>query len=227
MASSYFGSETAQRPHLVEGKRGVAGEVADLRSDTNTALEAVERNGLVRVDEWVDPPASDDDHFLAAQATAAAAQTVLAKDLINATIATGPRGILITRSAAVGSYTTGVITIKGKAYGEDITLTFTPTDADGGDTIDSNEDLGMDEISSISFPAQVDAAGAFDVGFTDDLVLYRGIRDLAGVSTPIREVEAGSVVTTGTFSGRKYTQPVNTPDGSNDYAVVYVPDSDA
>ena len=33
MASKSFGTKGPERPHLVEGKRGVAGEVDDLRSD--------------------------------------------------------------------------------------------------------------------------------------------------------------------------------------------------
>lgn len=226
MSSQYFGPKGPNVPHLVRGQGGLQGEIVDLRADTDEAFEALENGGgLFRSDEWIDPPAADDDYFLAAEATQAAAVTLRASksDFLQTSIPTGPRGIIITRSAAVGSYTTDPIIVKGKAYGEPVTLTFTPADADGGDVIQSDEDLGLDELISVEFPAQVDASGAFDVGFNAELVLFRAIDDLAGVADPIREVSGGAVVTTGSFSGRKYT-PAAAPNGTNDYGVMYVGD---
>lgn len=229
MGSVYFGPKTAERVHLLQGKSGVAGEVVDLRNDMDEALVTAEANGFFRVDQWTNPPASVDDHFVAALASSAAAQILRAAagDFANTSIATGPRGVIITRSAAVGAYTTDDITIIGTAYGERIVLTFTPADADGGDIIQSNEDLGLDTIIEVQFPAQVSGAGAFDVGFNNELVMFRGLKDLAGISTPLREVEAGVVVVTGVFSGRKYAPPVNVPNGVRDYALVYVGDAAA
>lgn len=228
MPSQYFGAKVPARPHLVRGAGGVAGEVADLRADVDEAFDTMENGGLVRADEFTDPPAADADGIKASFATAAAAQTFRAADMDGAegaTLTGGPRGIEITRTADVGSYQfADDIVIKGKAYGEPVTLTFTPADADGGDTITSNEDLGLDEITEAIFPADVDAAGAYEIGFSAEMVLYRGIKDLAGIATPLREVEAGVVVTTGGFTGRKYLPPVNVPNGTRDFAVVYVAD---
>ena len=42
MASRSFGSQTAKKPHLVQGKGGVAGEVDDLRSDVEAGFTALE-----------------------------------------------------------------------------------------------------------------------------------------------------------------------------------------
>lgn len=55
MTSKTFGPETARRPHLVTpGKGGVAGEVADLRMDVETAIEKLElRTGQPELD-WLD-----------------------------------------------------------------------------------------------------------------------------------------------------------------------------
>lgn len=235
MPSRSFGSQSAAIPHLTRGKGGVAGEVSDLRGDVEVAFTALETevdasfttlrsDGALRVDEWTAPPAADAVAFLDEEATAATATTYAAADLLASTIATGPRGILVTRAAAVGSYTTDDIVVVGTAYGEPVTLTFTPLDADGGDTIASTEALGLDTITSVTIPAQVDAAGAISLGFTSDMILYRPIRDLAGVAAPLQEIEGGVAVTTGGFTGRKYLPPVNVPDGALDFAVAYIAD---
>lgn len=223
MASQYFGSKGPARPHLTQGKRGQAGEIDDLRNDVDEAFETLENNGLLRVDTWTNPPTADVDYFLDGRAGATTEQILRASAgaFLQTSIATGPRGITVVRSASVGAYTTDPIIIRGKAYGEDVTLTFTPADADGGDTIQSDEDLGLDEIIDVVIPPQVSALGTFDIGFNVEMVLFRGIRALAGVSTPLREAVNAAVVTTGTFSGRKYTAAA-APNGTNDYAVVYV-----
>ncbi len=230
MSSQYFGSQRGEVPHLTEGKRGLAGEVDDLRGDVDAAFEAMETNGMFRVDEFTDPPAADPDGHKTSFATQATDNRLLAADMDGAEGAGpttgGPRAIQITRAANAGSYQFAAdITVKGKAYGEDITLTFTPPDADGGDTLTSNENLGLDVIEEVLIPADVDAAGAYEIGFGAGMALFRPIRSLAGdADNPLREVEAGVVVTTGTFAGRIYTPPVNVPDGVRDYAVVYVAD---
>lgn len=219
--SQYFGGKSPDRQHLVRGAGGLAGEIKDLRDDIDESFEAMETNGLLRVDYFVNPPAADADYFLAAQATSTAEQRLQADDLLQTTLTGGPRAISITRTADVGSYTTDDIIVYGKAYGEKVALTFTPLDADGGDTIPSNEDLCLDTIDEVVIPAQVDADGAFDIGFTAVLGLYRPIADMAGIATPLREVAVGVVVTTGAFSGRKYTSAA-APDGARDFAVAYV-----
>ena len=42
MASSSFGSKRPRAEHLVRGRRGLKGEVADLRRDVDEAFETVE-----------------------------------------------------------------------------------------------------------------------------------------------------------------------------------------
>lgn len=54
MASKAMESQRAAKPHLTEGKGGVAGEVADLRGDLDSALETLEsRVGYPELD-WLD-----------------------------------------------------------------------------------------------------------------------------------------------------------------------------
>lgn len=233
-SSTFFGAKAPALPHLVRGTGGLAGEINDLRSDIDEAFVASEAaeasaaaGGFLRVDHFVDPATADPDGVKLSFASSATATTYGTADFDGAGGASLPsaRGIVIVRSASAGAYTTDAITITGTAYGEDVTLTFTPANANGGDTISSTEDFGLDTITSISIPAQVSGAGAFTVGWNAELALFRGLKDLAGVATPLREVIAGAVVTTGTFTGRRYLPTaVSVPDGVRDYAVAYIAD---
>ena len=228
--SVYFGGQSPVREHLVRGSGGLAGEINDLRGDIDEAFETMEGGGMVRCDVFVDPPAADPDGIKVSFATQDTARTLRenASDFDGAegaTLTGGPRAIEITRAANVGSYQfADDIVVRGTAYGEKVTLTFTAGDADGGDTLTSNEDRGLDTIDEVDIPADVDASGAYEIGFGDGMALFRGIKDQAGDSDPLKEVEAGTVVTTGVFSERIYTPPVNVPDGSRDFAVVYIAD---
>lgn len=214
--SVYFGGESPNIPHL-----GNKGEIGDVRGDVNRALGAMEAGGLFRVDDFTNPPAADADAFLATEATVTEASVLRAADLIADSIVGGPRAITVSLGDDAGAYSTDDIVIEGTAYGEKVVLTFTPSGADGNETLESNEDWGLDTITKVSIPAQADTDGDISIGFGAELVLFRGIRDMAGISTPIREVAVGAVVTTGTFSGRKYTTAA-APDGTRDFSVAYV-----
>ena len=229
--SQYFSGKTGARPHLVVGKRGVPGEVDDLRNDVNEALAASEANGFLRVDTFVDPPVADPDAIML-EFVAPLADTLYRANRSELTgavgagpITGGPRSITVTRTAATGGYVlNSEIIIKGFAYEEPVTLTFVMVDADGSDVLESEEDLGLDTIESVFVPAQALATADFSIGFGADLVLFRSLLDLGGISTPLREVNAGSVVTNGTFTDRKYAPDTTVPDGARDYSIVYVAD---
>jgi len=76
-----------------------------------------------------------------------------------------PRSITISRSDAVGSYTTTDIVITGKRGGVSVTETLTPADADGNDIIRGAQ--LWDVPPTVSMPAQADTSGAFMFGVGD------------------------------------------------------------
>jgi hypothetical protein len=73
-----------------------------------------------------------------------------------------PRTITITRSSAVGSYTTDPIVLSGFRNGSAVTESLTPGDADGGDQLRGTQ--AFDFPPTIVVPAQVDTSGQFEIG---------------------------------------------------------------
>ena len=71
--SGIFSGQRAQKGHLVRGTGGVAGEVADLRSDV---LDEFASNTATAVDEFTDEPVADVDAIVTSFATAATIQTL-------------------------------------------------------------------------------------------------------------------------------------------------------
>lgn len=220
MASKLFGSKVAVAPHLLPS-HGLPGEIVDLRKDVEAAFLALQSNGgLFRTDEFTNPETATTNWYLSAKAGAVTAQ-VITSGFAHTAIATGiPRSVTVSRTSSAGAYTTSVITVKGTCRGVPVTLTFTPGDANGGDTIASNENLGMDTITEVDIPLQVSTAGAFNVGFGAAIALKETPVSRAGLVAVIREVSSGAVVTTGTFAGPLYT-PAAAPNGTRDYAVTY------
>jgi hypothetical protein len=83
--------------------------------------------------------------------------------VVVAGLLTQPRNVTITRAAAVGSYTTDPIQVFGQdPDGLPIFESLTPADADGGDVLTGV--LMFVGLVAFKFPAQVDAAGAFQLG---------------------------------------------------------------
>lgn len=182
-----------------------------------TNAESVLQLAPIVVEEFTNVPTAVTNYFVAATATQAVASTITT---FAANALTIPRRITISRSAAVASYTTSVISIQATLYGNPITLTFTPATADGGDTIQSNEAIGALALSSISIPAQVDGAGSFTVGFGAGIGLRYPMVSRAGLLAPVKQIAIGAVVTTGTFAAQYYI-PAAAPNGTNDYCLYY------
>ncbi len=219
MPSHLFGSKGPQNPHMLVGS-GLPKEVADLRKDLDETFVDLENGGLYRTDEFTNPVAAAANHVKTSFATSVDASVLTASQLTNASLPTGAREITITRSAAVGAYSLDPIVIEGLAYGKKRTLTFTPSTADGGDTLTSAEREGLDSITKVNVPGQVSGRGAFTIGITAKLGLRGGIKARAGLTAPLREVVDGAIVATATFDGRLYI-PATAPNGTHDYAVTY------
>jgi hypothetical protein len=232
MPSKLFGSQSAAKPHLVSGKGGVAGEVDDLRGDVEAAFTSLENGGgLMKTDEFVDPPAADVDAFVTSVASAATEQTYSGASLdgaIGVAEISPPRNVVITTTVnadidAVGVVVTGTVTGPDgtqQAQTETITLT------DGGNAAGDAGAKPFSFITSIVIPAQSGPGGSVQIGTGVVLGLSDLMVSRAGLLAPIREVAAGTVVTTGTFTNEagspvtSYT-PAAAPDGTNDYAVTY------
>lgn len=76
-----------------------------------------------------------------------------------------PRTITITRSNAVGAYTTTAITLTGKRGGVTVIETLTPANANGNDVLRGSQ--LFDFPPDISIPAQATTGGSFTIGVAD------------------------------------------------------------
>lgn len=232
MASQAFGSERAQRAHLVRPGGGVSGEVADLRSDVDKGFESVEAQSMpIYVDEFVDPVAADTDAILTSQSSSDTRQEYTGSDLdgvVGTDEMVPPRNITITTSASADIDAVDVI-VRGfirnadgelVAQEEDITL------SDAGGATDSGT-RAFSTISEIIVPEQSGGGGTLEVGFGPVIGLSRPLKTRAGLANVLREVVGGAEVSTGTFADADAQAPHGTytpssaPDGSTTYAVVY------
>lgn len=228
--SGQFSGQRAQKPHLVRGTGGVAGEVADLRQDLQDDFVA---NAAIAVEEFTNPAAADVDAIKTSFASAATAQDFSGADLdgvVGTATMDPPRNVTITTSLhadidAVPVTITGT-DVDGNVLTEDITLT------DGGGTTDAGAS-GFASVSRIQIPNQSGPGGAIEVGFGDIIGLHKPIKTMAGLTGLIREIEAGVVVTTATMTTPAVGAPNGTylaatvPDGANDYAIWYEYDASA
>lgn len=222
--SGQFSSQRAARPHLVRGGGGVAGEVADLRSDIQRDFSA---NAAIATEEFVDPAGADTDAIVTSIASAAS-ETVLTgaalDGVVGGAVMSPPRNITFTTTTHADIDAVGCV-----VEGEDIDgnpLTETVTLTDGGNATDAGL-KAFAKVETITIPAQSGTGGAIEIGFGDLIGLAKPLVSKGGAAAVLREVAAGSVVTNGTFvdaatSAPKGTYSPNTAaDGSNDYALWY------
>lgn len=232
MASKTFGNQAPKISHLVHaGKGGLAGEIADLRSDVDAAFTKLEsEGGLLRTVEWTDPPAADTDYFVVDRASSASADVIDSGEAEWQTVdeLDPPRNVTITSTThadidAVDAVVTGQIRDEN---GDLIDQTDTITLTDGGGATDAGTKT-FSTISNVAIEAQSGTGGVLDIGFGDIIGLPVPMKSRAGLLAPIREVEAGSVVTTGTFTTAAAQAPHGTyapstvPDAANDYSLTY------
>lgn len=235
MASKTFGTQAAKKPHLVQGKGGVAGEVDDLRNDVEAAFVAFESNGsLFRTVEWTDPALADVDAILTARASSASEDVIdeNAAEWVGMAEMDPPRNVTITTSDggtltdidAVACVVVGMVRDEnGVLIAQTDTITLT---ADAAATNAGTR--AFSTVTSITIPAQTGTGGLIEVGFGDIIGLPAPMKERAGLLAPLREVESSSgVVTTGTFTSSTAQppngtyEPSTTPDGSEDYSLTY------
>lgn len=230
--SGLFSNQRPDRQHLVTGKRGVAGEVDDLRGDVASVLLPLV---AVTVEEFVDPAAADVDGIKTAAATIAAATTYAAADL-NGAVGNAemvpPRNVTVTTAGgtAADAPATAVITgrvrdSKGNLIAQTDTITVSQTAGTAAG------DVAFSIVDSIALPAADGTGATLAFGFGAVLGLSKPLISRAGAEAVLMEIEEGSVLAadavTGTFVDAETAAPNGTyapstvPDASNDYAVYY------
>lgn len=219
--SLFYGNRGGARPHLTRN-RDIGGEVAALRSDVEQSM--LTNGGMLMTEEFTDATAAVANHFKTTSATSLSPTTpALANTLVPGNY---ERNVTVTLSSATGAYTTDPIEVDiVDQWGEAHTLTFTPANADGGATLQSNEGYGARRVTEIRIPAQADTDGAITVGFGAGFGLKSTPKVRAGTANVLRQITSGTgVVTTGAFLGRRFI-PAAAPNGTLDYAVMYEVDS--
>lgn len=180
-----------------------------------------------RTEEWTNPVAAVVDAFKLSIASDTADATYTGADLDGGTglgTISPPRNMVITTTThadidAVAVVVTG-LDLDGNVLTDTITL------IDGGAT-DAFGTSCFASISSIFVPLQSGVGGALEFGFGDVIGLAGSIAVRAGAPVVMLEIEAGAVVTTGTFLSpaaglpNGSYEPATVPDAANDYALMY------
>jgi hypothetical protein len=230
--SNLFGAKAPAKAHLVRGTGGLSGEINDLRADVDEAFEALENGGgQIQTDEFTNVPAGATDAIKTAAASAATPQIFDAADLdgvVGNAEMDPPRNIDITTSVHADIDAVAV-TITGRvrdrtgalvAQTEDITLT------DGGGATDAGAKM-FSIVDQVAIPPQSGPGGTVEIGHGPIIGVSQPMKSRAGLLAPLREIEAGSVVTTGTFVAKTIAEPhgsylpATPPNGTNDYSLTY------
>jgi hypothetical protein len=183
------------------------------------------------VDEFTNPATADTDAIVTSVASANTEQTYSGAGLdgvVGAGTMSPPRNITFTTSShadidAVACVITG-LDIDGNALTETVTLT------DGGGVTDAGV-KAFASVSSIVIPAQSGSGGTVEIGFGVLIGLTVKAKARGGTIGIIQEIEAGSVVATGTFAAPATGAPYgtysanNAPDGAKDYVLYYERDT--
>lgn len=217
LGSGLFSKAAAKLQHLIT--HGIAAEVGDVRQDVHDALAPI---AAIAVEEYTDPPAGGAAVLLAATATTVAVQTYLPAGLLAgglATLASQPRNITFTTAGSTASDAPANVVItgtdrNGKVQTETVTLAQTATIAKGVKCFKT--------ITSIVYAAGDGTGATVSIGIGDAMPMAKKILARAGLTAAVKEIAAGSVVTTGTFDATNLTYtPATSPNGTNDYAIYY------
>lgn len=229
VGSGLFGTQRAATPHLVQGKGGVAGEVADLRADVARVLAPMAN---IVVEELTNVPAAAANGIKLAIATVAATVTYSGAQLDGAVgggTMSPPRNITVTTAGstpadAPATATINGVDVNGDVISETITVAQTATIANGV--------KAFAKVTSIVLPVAdgTDATLAFGFGLVAGL--SKKLKARAGNNSLIREIAAGSVVTNGTIVAAATGLPNGTYspnsafNNTNDYAIYYEADAE-
>ena len=165
----------------------------------------------------------------AATATVASAVTLNPSDIIQGNMAQHPRALVFTTAGttpadAPATATVTGLGINGQAITETVTLAQTATTATSKNY--------FAKITRITYPAADGTGATIAITPSAGVGLAKKIDTIAGNTSLIREIAAGSVVTNGTIAAPSTTDLPNgsyTPNAAfndaNDYAIFYVYDA--
>lgn len=228
IGSGLFDKQRAQRPHLVRGGGGLAGEVADLRSDVSDEMDAM---AAIAVEEFTDVAAADVDAIVVALAPDDTAAVTLSGAALGAAATEGmdpPRNITFDTAGATPADVPATGTVTGKdANGDELIEVINLSQIVG-------QAVGLSafaEVDSIDYPIADGTDATVSVGFGDVIGLAKPLKSRAGAEAVLMEIEAGTVLSadaiTGTFVDAATSapngtyEPATAPDDANDYAVYY------
>jgi hypothetical protein len=220
---------TTKRPNqsrFVTGKRGLAGEVGDLRDDLEEEMRAA---AAIAIEEFVDPAAADVDAIKTAFASVATPVTYSTAAELDGVVGLAemdpPRNVTVTTGAAgTPADAPATMTVNGTGADDEVlseVITVSQIAGEGTGT------AAFKTVTSIVFPAGDGTGATLEVGFGDVFGLGRPLLSRAGLASVLREHEAGALVTTGTFSDAATEPPYGTyepatvADAANDYALYY------
>lgn len=230
IGSGLFSKQRARLAHLVRGGGGLAGEVADLRSDIDDELEPM---AAIAIEEFIDPIAADPNGLVLSQASVAApvVLTGAALDgLLGGTTFDPPRNVTVSTAGVTAADAPATMNVTGTDINdapltEVVTVAQTATIAAGVKAFKT--------FTQIDFPAADGTDALLEVGIGEVFGLAKPIKSRAGLAALSLEIEAGVVVATGTVVDAATADPNGTyepavvADAANDYAVQYEWDATA
>lgn len=229
LGSGLFSNQRAQRPHLVRGGGGLAGEVADLRSDVSDEMDAM---AAIAVEEFIDVAVADVDAIVVALAPDDTAAVTLSGAALDGVVGAGvmdpPRNITFDTLGATPADVPATGTVTGKDVNGDELIEVINLSQIVGQAVGLS---AFAEVDSIDYPIADGTDATVSVGFGDVIGLAKPLKSRAGAEAVVMEIEAGTVLAadaiTGTFVDAATSapngtyEPATAPDDANDYAVYY------
>ena len=223
--SGLFSKQKAQRPHLVRGTGGIAGEIADLRNDIEDELGVL---AAVAVEEFIDPPASAVDAIVVALAPDDTQAVSLSGAALDGTIGAAemdpPRNLTFDTLGATPADVPATADVVGTDVNNQPLLETVTLSQIVGQAVGVK---AFKTVVSIDYPIADGTDATVSVGIGEQFGLAKTIKSRAGLADLTREIEAGSIVTTGTIVDAATSEPNGTyepatvADAANDYAIYY------
>jgi hypothetical protein len=218
---------TSQRPdqsRFVTGKRGLAGEVGDLRDDVEEELSPM---AALAVEEWENVAAADTDGVLASVASANGDVAYVEADLVGAAavVLDPPRNVTITTGGTAANGFTDCEVVGKDINGDDMTEAI-------GSINSAATHAGAKcfaEVTGLNFTGGTDATATHEAGFGSIIGLAKPMKTRAGAGAMLSAIEAGTlgappagtVEVAGTAEPNGSYDASAAPNGTNDYAVYY------
>ncbi len=224
--SGLFGDQGPDIPHLVEGKRGVAGEVDDLRDDIGSVLGGM---AALTVEEFTNVDAAAAAALEAATATQAPVRTATLLQAGLDILAKHPRTITFTVAGGTPAHAPANAVITGQDDNGDVQTETVSLNQGGGLTtsVKTFKDTGL----SIAYPAGDGTNATVSIGIGPILGLGKKLKSRAGAVAVLHEIEAGTPKAGDALAGTYADAATSPPNGSyspgaapndtNDYAIFY------